>query len=60
MHVLQTQTGLFYTGKAGEGWVSPERADAFGYSAFTEACRVQEVFNKRSALTGLLFQIEPE
>jgi len=58
MHVLQTQSGLFYTGKTNDNWVSERRNDAFVYSSYGEACRVQETFNKRHALTGLLFQIE--
>lgn len=57
MFVLKTQTGKFYTGRAGEGWVG-EKAEAFAYAGYGEACAKQELFNKRSVLTGLQFQIE--
>ena len=58
MFVLMTQNGQYYTGRAGEGWVSADKAEAFAYSEFGAACAKQETFNKRSSLTGLLFQVE--
>lgn len=56
-----TKTGEFagyYTGKAGEGWVADGLLNAFVYGGYSAACATQEIFNKRSALTGLLFKIE--
>lgn len=54
MFVLQASNGKFYTGRAGEGWVG-ERAEAFSMGE-GEAARKAELFNGRSALTGLTFQ----
>ncbi len=45
---------VFYTGRAGEGWVSPSRAEAFGYSK-EGAQRKALSFNRNTELHGLRF-----
>jgi len=48
---------VFYTGRAGEGWVSSDRTEAFSLGA-GEAEHKADLFNKRTALTGLTFNVE--
>ena len=46
---------FWYTGKAGKGWVSPSKADAFPYSDKWAAEQKAKLFNEREQLTGLGF-----
>lgn len=54
--VLKASDGRFYTGRAGEVWVGA-RAEAFVMGE-GEAARKAELFNRRSVLTGLTFEVE--
>lgn len=58
MFNLRTACGKFYTGKAGDGWTSADKAEAFGYAGRGEADRKAAQFNKASALHGLTFSVE--
>jgi hypothetical protein len=49
----------FYTGKAGEGWVSPNRDASFGYVSLEVARGKAKLFNGRVSLTGLWFVAIP-
>ena len=51
---LNGQT-LFWTGKAGEAWVSTDRSEAFAVS-WDEAHRKAELFNGRVELTSMIFE----
>ena len=56
----KTQTGAFagyYTGRAGEAWVSADRSQAFSLGA-GEAQRKAALFNSRAILTGLTFEVD--
>jgi hypothetical protein len=56
MFAVQATNGKFYTGKAGEGWLSDNKADAFGYS-FDGAANVAARFNSNNGpLCGLTFR----
>lgn len=57
-YILRTKSGLFYTGRAGDAWVSSDRAEAFAYSGKGEADRKVCCFNKMSRLHGHTFCIE--
>jgi hypothetical protein len=46
----------FYSGRAGEAWVSPIASEAFRMGE-GEAARKAELFNGRSVLHGLTFQV---
>jgi len=45
----------FYTGRAGECWLSPERADAFTWGTLEAARNRAKQFNGRVALHGVWF-----
>jgi len=51
---------VFYTGRAGEAYVSADRAEAFGYSSFAEAARRQDTLNRAAPLTGRFFRVCPK
>lgn len=55
MFYLATTDGRFYTGKAGQDWVSVNRQSAFPFATIGEAQRRADMFNARTALTGLVF-----
>ena len=57
-HVLRTNSGMFYTGRAGDAWVSSDRAEAFSYSGKGEADRKVSSFNRMSRLHGHTFFVE--
>ncbi len=48
---------LFWTGRAGEAWVSADRAEAFAVS-WDEAHRKAELFNQASSLHSMTFEVE--
>lgn len=50
----------FYTGRAGEGWVSANPNHAFCYDTMEEARRKAMGFNRNSALHGLRFVAIPD
>lgn len=50
---------FFYTGKAGEGWVAPNREASLGYVSQSQAREKAKLFNGRVALTGLWFVAIP-
>ena len=52
---LSGQT-FFWTGKAGEAWVSLNTADALPVS-WDEAHRKAELFNGRVELTSMIFEV---
>lgn len=56
MFVLVSTAGV-YTGKAGSGWVSEYAQEAFVMGE-GEARRKADLFNGRSALTGLTWRVE--
>jgi len=45
----------WYTGKAGEGWVSADKADAFVYRGWEAASRKATLHNRFTALHGWHF-----
>lgn len=49
----------FYTGRAGEAWVSADPREAFAFASYGEAERKALLFNRRTALTGLHFAVVP-
>jgi len=57
-YVLRTTSGMFYTGRSGDTWVSSDRAEAFVYSGKGEADRKVCNFNKMSRLHGHTFYVE--
>ncbi len=48
----------FYTGRAGAGWVSPNRAESFIYSVDGARAKAMS-FNRMTALHGLRFVAAP-
>lgn len=48
----------YYTGRAGSGWVSQSLADAFKYTDWQATLRKAQLFNSRTALTGLTFEAQ--
>lgn len=56
MFVLRTTSGLFYNGKAGPAWVSDDKSEAFAMGE-GEAARKCELFNSRTILHGLTFEV---
>lgn len=56
MFVLRTTTGLFYNGKAGAAWVSGDKSEAFAMGE-GEAARKRDLYNSRSILHGLVFEV---
>lgn len=57
MFVLSSAS-KFYTGRAGDGWVSADQSEAFTYSARAEAERKAAQFNRMTALHGMSFTVE--
>lgn len=57
-HVLRTTSGMFYTGRAGDAWVSGDRSEAFVYAGRGEAGRKADGFNRMSRLHGHTFSVE--
>lgn len=57
-YVLRTTSGMFYTGRAGEGWLSPRREDAFTYAGKGEADRKAATFNRATLLHRHTFEVE--
>lgn len=61
-HLVKGKTGdgrvVYYTGAAGEGFVSPRRNDAFVGWYESGAVRVAERLNRCTAIHGIAF--EPE
>lgn len=60
MFVIKAETvngNVFYTGGAGSRWVSSEYPDAWKMSR-SEAERKATLFNGRTVLTGLTFEVE--
>jgi thiamine monophosphate kinase len=47
---------VYYTGRAGQGWVSSEVRESFPMSAELAERRVRE-FNSRTCLHGLVFEV---
>lgn len=48
---------VYYTGRAGAGWVSPSKSESFTYGAEGAAYKAT-LFNKATALHGITFQAE--
>ena len=46
---------LFYTGRAGEGWISTNAREAFTYATLAEANRKAAIFNRGTAAHGCRF-----
>lgn len=61
MHILRGVNRLgeevFYTGGAGDNWVSHNRCEAFAYMTLEGATRKAKLFNGRHALTGVFFHV---
>lgn len=49
----------YYTGKAGQEWVSPRKADAFGYNTLEGARNKAARFNEFEPIHGLWFLAGP-
>ena len=45
MYAVATPSGLYYTGRAGDRWLSDDPADAFGYRSESEARLKAKTFN---------------
>jgi len=60
MFALISQNGMLYTGRAGEGWLSRDKAEAFLYSTEGEAIRKAASFNRNFDLHGEMFQAVEE
>lgn len=56
MFKLVTQNNEVYTGRAGDGWVSADHAEAFTYGRQL-ADATAERFNRASRLHGLTFSV---
>ena len=50
---------VFYTGKAGDGWISEHRGASFGYVSQHIASEKAKLFNSRVSLTGVWFIVQP-
>ena len=46
---------MFYTGKAGDKWVTTDKAQAFTYHSVDEARMKARMFNRTTELHGLRF-----
>lgn len=57
MFLIVTTTRQFYTGRAGDFWVSAEKSEAFAYDSAAEAERKAAGFNRMTALHGLTFEV---
>ena len=55
--VLETQTGMTYTGKAGNDWVSSDRDEAWTFASKDYATQKAALFNERQRLHGLTFRV---
>jgi len=53
----QSDVELYYTGRAGEGWVSPDRSEAFIFSSWEHASGRCAAFNKYQPVHGLIFEV---
>lgn len=53
--VARNDQKVFYTGRAGEGWVSANEAEAFPYSTYEAAKDRANQHNKWTALHGIHF-----
>lgn len=49
---------VYYTGRAGQGWISGDVHEAFSYSNWEETLRKARLFNGREQLTGLHFEAQ--
>lgn len=45
---MKTMRQVYYTGRAGEGWLSPERREAFAYATEGEADRKSRMFQRQN------------
>ena len=52
---IRTMARVYYTGRAGDGWLSERRADAFTYATETEANRKARMFTRNQRLHGCTF-----
>jgi hypothetical protein len=52
---IQRGKEVYYTGRAGEFWVSEDPNDAFVFSTKQETIRKQDLFNNRRQLHGIYF-----
>lgn len=57
MFILRASNGNFYTGRAGDNWLSPSKTDAFTYSERPNAEWKQQTFNRATVLHGLTFTV---
>lgn len=58
MFYLKTACGKYYTGRAGDGWVSDKQSEAFTYSVMGAALTKAASFNRNTRLHGLTFGVE--
>ena len=54
-YILKTASGKFYTGKAGNDWLSDKVSDAFAYTRYAEAGYKVDSFNRRTTLHKEVF-----
>jgi hypothetical protein len=52
-------TEVFYTGRAGEGWVSTSRSDGFAYATIEVARNKATGFNRMMTVHGVRFIAVP-
>ena len=48
---------FYYNGKAGDKWVTPVKAEAFGYVSHTVANNKATNFNRMTEIHGLRFHV---
>ena len=48
---------VFYTGRAGDGWVSADVKEAFRYDSLEQARRKAMIFNQATPLHGIRFMV---
>jgi len=53
----QSDVELYYTGRAGEGWVSPDASEAFTFNSWEHASGRAAAFNKYQPVHGLTFEV---
>jgi hypothetical protein len=58
MFVVAASSRKFYTGRAGEAWLSANKAEAFAYASKEEAARKAALFNGATLLHGETFAVE--
>jgi len=56
--IATTDGSKFYTGRAGNGWLSSKKTEAFIYASEREAIRKADHFSAYSGVHGYMFKVE--